>query len=271
MVKTAKVTEIVGNKITGPKQMGIQVYESSTAGKIASNTISGAKINGIVIKKSKTTEISSNTVTNPAQTGIYCYEGATVDKIVSNAVSGAKSNGINVNIAVVKAIESNTVKSCKNIGIYLNGTNKTQVGSIKGNIIQSCTIALKVLKGPKANLYANTLTKNGNGNKYIINGTKQVKTGNLAKVSSLSAKKSGKTIKLAWGKKSVSGYLVYRSTNAKSGFAKLGSATAKATSLVDKKVKAKTTYYYRILPYYKVAGSNVTLYANYTQSKGAKI
>ena len=272
VVKSAKVTEIYGNKITNPKQMGIQVYESSTVGKIASNTISGAKVNGIVLKKSKATEISANTVTNPAQTGIYCYEGATADKIVSNTVSGAKQNGINVNIGVVKAIESNVIKSCKNIGIYLNGTNKTQVNSIKGNQIQSCTIAIKILKGPKANLYVNTLTKNGNSNKIIINGTKQYKLSNLGQVSSVAAKKSGKTIKLSWKKKStVSAYIVYRSTNAKSAFAKLGTAGAKATSFVDKKPKAKTTYYYRLLPYYKIPGSNVTQYANYTQSKGAKI
>ena len=89
---------------------------------------------------------------------------------------------------------------------------------------------------------------------------------------SFAAKKSGKTAKLTWAKKStVSGYLIYRSTNASSGFKKIGSTGAGARAYTDKTVKAKTTYYYRILPYYKVSGSNVVLYAKWTQSKAVKM
>ena len=64
--------------------------------------------------------------------------------------------------------------------------------------------------------------------------------------------------------------MIYRSAKSTGGFVKIGTASANAKLFTDKSAKAKVVYYYRILPYYKVAGSNVVLYGNVTQSKAVK-
>ena len=269
-IMTATAGEISGNKISPTKGNSIQVDTKGIAKKIINNTITTSGDTAILIRQSKSDEIKGNKITNPKEIGMYCYSGSKIGKIVSNTISGSKIYGIVINNAVVNNLDSNTISSCKSFGIYLNGSSATQVGSLKSNKISSCKLGLKVLKGPKVNIYPNTFSKNSGGNKYVINGSHQYTLGNTSS-RAVTAKKSGSTIKLTWSKKgNVSGYLVYRSTKSASDFKKIGSTGASAKAFTDKKVAAKTVYYYRLLPYYKVPGSNVVIYANWTQSKGVK-
>ena len=271
-IMKATIGNINSNKLYPTTYDSLVVDDRSVVSTIDKNVISKPGDTGIVLHNSKITQIVGNTITSPKGMGIYCYGGYGTDKISGNAISGAKTNGICANGVVIKSIDSNTISSCKNIGIYINGTNtKTQINAIKSNKVSSCTYGYKILKGAKVNLYVNGASKNSGGNRYVINGSKQYKLGNEPSVS-LSAKKSGKTVKLTWKKKTYeTGYLIYRSVSSKSGFAKIGGVSGSATAFTDKTAKAKTTYYYRILPYYKVPGSNVTIYANWTQSKAVKM
>ena len=271
-IMKATIGNINSNKLYPTTYDSLVVDDRSVVSTIDKNVISKPGDTGIVLHNSKITQIIGNTITSPKGMGIYCYGGYGTDKISGNAISGAKTNGVCANGVVIKSIDSNTVSSCKNIGIYINGTNtKTQINAIKSNKVSSCTYGYKILKGAKVNLYVNGASKNSGGNRYVINGSKQYKLGNEPSVS-LSAKKSGKTVKLTWKKKTYeTGYLIYRSVSSNSGFAKIGGVSGSATAFTDKTAKAKTTYYYRILPYYKVPGSNVTIYANWTQSKAVKM
>ena len=237
-VMNATVGEIVSNKISPTTAHSVQI-ENSKITKIDKNTISTSGQTAIILSKSKVTEVNSNTITGPKQMGIYCYNSSTCDKISGNKISGAKTNGIVVNTAVIKSIDSNTISSCKSFGIYLNGNNKTQVNSIKGNKISSCRLGIKILKGPKANVYVNSLSKNKGGNKYVVNGKKQYSLANISSVSP-TAKKSGSTIKITWKKKSaVSGYLIYRSTKSKSALLNSLQPAQRQQALLIRKQKQK--------------------------------
>lgn len=269
-IMTATAKEISSNKIASSNSNAIQVDSKSVANNILKNTITSAGVNGIAIKQSNAGYVMSNTITSPAQNGVFCYEGAKVTKVSANKISGAKSDAIRITESAISYIDSNVISSAKNYGINAYGSSKTQISVIKANTVSSCNYGIRIAKGPKANIYVNSLSKNKSGNKYLVSGSKNYNLSNLSAVK-LTAKKSGKTIKLTWAKKStVSGYIIYRSTKATSGFAKLGTAGAKATTFTDKKAAAGKTYYYRILPYYKVPGSSVVLYANYTTSKAVK-
>ena len=265
------VSEIHSNVLYPTTESSLMVCENSVVGTIHKNTISNSGDTAILLKKSKVTQVSSNVIRSPKKHGIYCYDGYGAQKILSNSISGAKENGIYINGVVVQQLNSNAVSSCKNIGIYINGSDtKTQVLSVKANKVSACTYAMKILKGPKVNVYVNSFTKNSGGNQYIINGNKQYKLSNVPSTA-INAKKSGNTIKLTWAKKgSVSGYLLYRSTKATGGFAKIAGVSASVKAYTDKTAKAKTVYYYRLFPYYKVPGTEVVIYANYSLSKGVK-
>ena len=268
----AVIGNLVKNTIITCNGMGIFCYSGSKVGKISANTVSNAKGNAICTSKATVTGIDSNKISTCGGMGIYCYNGGSVGKISANVISGAKNNGICVNTVVIKSLDSNKISGCKGIGIYINGhSTKTQVNAVKSNTITSCVNSIKIIKGSKVNLYVNAASKNTGGNAYVINGAKQYKLGNVAAVTPV-AKKYGKTALVGWTKKgTVTGYMLYRSTSATSGFAKIATAKGTAKSFIDKTVKAKKTYYYRTLPYLSVPGSYVVIYGNAAQSKAVKM
>ncbi|MCR4690672.1 MAG: hypothetical protein K5739_04965 [Lachnospiraceae bacterium] len=82
-------------------------------------------------------------------------------------------------------------------------------------------------------------------------------------------KAKGGKITVKWNKNDLaSGYEVYRSTKAKKGFKKVKSVSSKKLSYVDKKVKAKKTYYYKVRAYIKVDGKKY--YSQYSAVKKVK-
>ena len=267
----ASASEIILNTLYPTTESALMILDKCVVGTVSKNVIAKAGDSAILVRGSKVTAISSNTITSPKRQGIYVYEGYGTDTINANKISGAGENGICANGVTIKTIYNNVIASCKSFGIYINGNNtSTNIGAIKGNRLNACTNPIKILKGSKVHLYVNAAASNRAANKYVINGSKQYTLGNVASVS-LAAKKAGKTICLNWAKKStVSGYMIYRSAKSTGGFVKIGTASANAKLYTDKSAKAKVVYYYRILPYYKVAGSNVVLYGNVTQSKAVK-
>lgn len=77
----------------------------------------------------------------------------------------------------------------------------------------------------------------------------------LKKPTGLSAKASGRKVKLTWKKpEGASGYTIYRSTTGKAGsYKKIKTIkSGSKQTYTDKKLKAKTKYYYKIVPYTQV-------------------
>ena len=82
----------------------------------------------------------------------------------------------------------------------------------------------------------------------------EVKHLSQPKWKSASSKKKG-CVSLAWNKVSgAKGYVVYRSTNAKSGYKRI--AVVKGTSYTDTKATSKKTYYYKIKAYNTISKIN---------------
>ena len=74
-------------------------------------------------------------------------------------------------------------------------------------------------------------------------------------VPGVKVKAGKKKVTVKWKKISyASGYEIYRSTKPNKGFKKVKSLSAKKTQFVDKKVKSKKKYYYKVKAYVKVNG-----------------
>ena len=74
-------------------------------------------------------------------------------------------------------------------------------------------------------------------------------------VPGVKVKAGKKKVTVKWKKISyASGYEIYRSTKPNKGFKKVKSLSAKKTKFVDKKVKSKKKYYYKVKAYVKVNG-----------------
>lgn len=87
-------------------------------------------------------------------------------------------------------------------------------------------------------------------------------------VSKVKAAKKKATIK--WKKISyASGYEIYRSTKAKKGFKKVATVSSKKNSYVNKKLKSKKTYYYKVRAYKKIKGKKY--YSNFSHVKKVKV
>lgn len=145
---------------------------------------------------------------------------------------------------------------------------------------------IDINKNPiKNTVYTDKTIKPNKKYTYRIRGV--YKEGNLIKYSSLSSAKSvtitpkvpsitvksnkKKTATISWKKLSgVDGYVVYRSTKKNSGYKKVTTIKKASTkSYINKKLKSKITYYYKVRSYKKVNGK--TAYSNYSSIKKVKI
>lgn len=118
------------------------------------------------------------------------------------------------------------------------------------------------------NLYVGTATVTITG-KWDYFGTKVVHFKiKPAKPKKVSAKNAGrKKVLIRWQNTSQDVYyVVYRSTKKNSGYKKIATVKNRyATSYIDKKVKRKKTYYYKVRAYATADGKK--LYSNYTSPK----
>lgn len=87
----------------------------------------------------------------------------------------------------------------------------------------------------------------------------------------LTAKSTSNKAKLSWNKVSgATGYQIYRSTKKKSGYKKIKTIKkVSTTSFINKKLKSKRTYYYKIRAYKTINGKKV--YSSYSSIKTIKI
>ena len=137
-----------------------------------------------------------------------------------------------------------------------------------------------IKKGLKENKYINTGVTYGKTYYYKVKavGGKNSKTSSIVtgvakpnKVNNLRfTGASTNNVKLSWDKVNVTGYEIYRSTNKKS-WSKISTATKNSLlSLNNKKLKANTTYYYKVRAYKKVSGKKVYgPYSNVVTTKTA--
>ena len=89
------------------------------------------------------------------------------------------------------------------------------------------------------------------------------------KVTDVVLTPGNKQIKVSYDKTSNSGYKIYRSTDATSGFKKVKTISkARTTSFTDKSLKANTVYYYKVRAYQIVKGKKV--YGKYSDVVNAK-
>ncbi len=140
--KRIRVTNIVRNSITSPKQNGMSI----NAGKISmisKNTVKKSKNHGISILgvadvgggKKKNKGIIGNTVTICKNHGIVISGKAKVSAIVNNKVTGANKVGILMNDkAKVQWVMKNTLKKCKCHDIQNVSPTKTKIEQNKGKV-----------------------------------------------------------------------------------------------------------------------------------------
>jgi fibronectin type 3 domain-containing protein len=106
------------------------------------------------------------------------------------------------------------------------------------------------------------LTDEGSGNYSFTMPEEEVTisatvVNTAAKATTVTAKKSGKTVALSWKKVTgATGYIVYRSTSKNGTYTKVGTTTS--LKYTDKKgLKKGKTYYYKVRAYVKVGDQNV--------------
>ncbi|MCD7825040.1 MAG: right-handed parallel beta-helix repeat-containing protein [Clostridiaceae bacterium] len=147
IIRDASAVKAYKNTVSCSKSgeyYGIEVSERSTGISIYSNTISkGPKAGIIVCRNSVAKKIADNTISNSRQQGIWVAE-STAYSITGNEISGAKSCGIRVGKkAVVRRIQKNTITGCKEYGIFVYG--KSRVSAMQQNTIRDAGIR-KILK-----------------------------------------------------------------------------------------------------------------------------
>ncbi len=89
-----------------------------------------------------------------------------------------------------------------------------------------------------------------------------------AKFMNVTAQVKNKTkVEISWKKKSVAGYEIYRASSNKNGktgkYKKIATVSGSKTKYIDKKVKYKKYYSYKVKAYKKKNGKNVTKYQGY--------
>ncbi len=148
---------ISGNSITD-KKVNIHscIVADDCAGMyIEKNTLNGAESFGIKLADVNKAKVASNTVTGTKSNGIYVYSGCKEITVSSNKIKKCSGYGININGAQVSSLSSNSIYSCPKYSIYITG--KSKVKTVSSNYI--CA-------GKKTGIYLNktasatTVTKN---------------------------------------------------------------------------------------------------------------
>lgn len=126
---------------------------------------------------------------------------------------------------------------------------------LSSNTISSCSRAIILSSKVKGTVYPNTFKKNTYNNVKVNSSYVNTLT-----VKSLSGKsKSAKTATLNWKKlSSASGYVVYRSASKNGSYTKISTIKKNKTiTYKDSKLKRKSTYYYKIVPYTTIGKTTV--------------
>lgn len=286
------VDKIDKNVIPYASKFGIRLTDT-IANSVSSNTISNTGAESILVEGGKSPKllINNNKITSPKGRAVYVKGPATIGNINYNTISNPAGDAIVLNEKVVsnrigqntitggrrsiwliassaKSVDANVISGCSDLGLCFENSASCQ--KVSANKISKCkNIAIRVHKNCSVKLYPNTFSGN-KVNGYVVSGTKNYTVGNLAYVKS-AAKKNGKTIRVTWNKNTkATGFYVYRSTKATSGFSLIGKVSSKYNYYNDKTAKAGTYYYYRVMAYRNIPGSKAVQYSSYNTSAKAK-
>ncbi len=173
---------------------------------------------------------------------------------VKSVKSAAQKSGTEVKITV------NPVANADFYTVYRKISGKvTVIGTTKTGILKD----KKPVSGKRAFYYASASSENTEN--YADSKTGGQKSITLAAdTKKVTVKSLKKAVKVTFQKvKKAKGYLIYRSAKKKGPYVKLTKKPVKKLAYVDKKVKAKKTYYYKVVTY----GSGKTYSAGKTSKK----
>lgn len=281
---------ISNNTISKCLGTAIFVNGKSSASKVNKNTIKSAGYCGIYVVDSAVNLIESNKISN-SNVGMILGEKASAKKMNKNTIKSCKGMGIVIgNISGASTISNNTVSKCTTAQIYVNQSSTKKLITLKGNKltgtsaeegilvdsgkvtisgnkIQSCRYAVRLHSNALATVEKNTYQKNKSncasvGEEYFTN---------LSKPSITKAEaKSKDSVQLTWKSVSnASGYIVYRATSANGKYKKAETVT-NGTSYVDKKLKSKKKYFYKIVAYQTSSNQNTIIMSDYSKTVSAK-
>ncbi len=157
-------------------------------------------------------------------------------------------------------IKVTAVEHADSYTVYRKAGNKvTTVGVTTTDTVKD----LKPVSGKKASYYA--VAASANTEKYTASTNGTAKTITLAKNSrKVTAKKSNGKVKIKISKAaSVKGYVIYRSSKKNGTYKKLTKKPIRKLTYIDKTVKTKKTYYYKVVSY----GKNKTYSAGKISNK----
>lgn len=214
------------------------------------------------------------------------YDGGTIGGCGSNSasamVTGIKLAAPSIQKPAVAAgkitVKWKKVSDAEGYEVY-RSTKKDSGYALLSTITKNTTVSYadNTVESNKTYYYKVRAYKANEAGINVYSGYSSVKQVKAAKVTFKLSKPSIKApaakkgqITVKWKKVSgVTGFEVYRSTKKSSGYTKIGTVTkASATSYVDKTVKAKKTYYYKVRAYKTVGGT--TGYSKYSAVKKIK-
>lgn len=287
-VENSTASKITKNKVSKPAVNGIYVYKSGKSNYILNNIITFPRKNGIDVEKATAAVIKGNNIKTPSNHGIVVLNGGKVKAISDNTISSAKGRGISVHsVKSDMKIDGNKISKCKQDLIYLNPAATVYTITLQKNILTGKSVkagiyattgklviadntikttkdAILLGKNSKATVKKNTYSKNRhNGVSY-----RGKIYANIGKVSSIKASgKSGRSLTVKWSKaKGANGYIVYRSTKAKSGYKKIATLSGeKKVKYTDKNLKKGKVYYYKVLPIAESTDKKMTVQGAYSK------
>lgn len=192
-----------------------------------------------------------NEVTSYLEEFIPKPSKVTLNKSILSLKEGEKSN-LTYQIAPTYSISKSLTWASSN-----NSVATVEDGVVTAKKAGSAKITVKTYNGVEASCNV-TVTK--------VEKAITVKPTTLSKVSATSYNQ----LKLTWTKvKDATGYEVFRSTSAKSGFAKVKSLTKNTTlTYTNGSLATGKTYYYKVRAYKKVGSK--TYYSSYSNVKNGK-
>lgn len=198
------------------------------------------------------------------KTGTH-YSGAT---LVSAKTIVGKPKSLKITGTAYNSVNLTWKKSNDAQGYYVYRSTKANSGYVKIGSTKSTAYKDTKVKTGTTYYYKVEAYRTRAGKKYLSGVTGYVKAKpDLQKTSITKITAGSKKLTLSFKKVSgASGYEIYRATSKKGSYKKI--ATTKAVSYINKNLKKKTTYYYKVRAYRKVSGKIV--YGSFSAVKGQK-
>lgn len=288
---TATITIKGMGNYTGSKQVTFTIKQISVnSSDLSVSSISDITYTGSYIKPSVTIKHGSKTLVKDKDytlsysnnkyigkatvtiigKGNYYSTRKVTFKIIPKTVTGVKQSS---NTTSSIKLSWNKVSDVTGYRIY-RATSKSRTYSIVTDIVGSTktTYTNSKLSSGKIYYYKVKSYKTVSGTRYYSNYSSIITASTKCQTPVIKVTSSTKkTAKISWNKISgASGYKVYRATS-KSGAYKLVKTvrSGSTTSYTNNELTSKKTYYYKVIAYKIVSGSNV--YSSYSSVKYVKV